>query len=58
MTLYFAYEKTFHTEKDENTPDERAPALVKACCTGRVHRILEELTEQSATSEITLPRKK
>ena len=42
---------------DGNTPEERTPAPAKACCTGRVQRILEELTERSVISEITLPRK-
>ena len=42
---------------DESVPDERVSAPVKACCTGRVQRILEELTDRSVISEVTLPRK-
>ena len=39
---------------DGNAPDEWAPAPVKTCCTGRVQRILEEVTaERSVTPEIT-----
>jgi hypothetical protein len=52
---YVPREKIVVSHKNDATvPDERTPGPVKASCTGRVQRILQELMERSVTSEITL----